>query len=346
MMLDLINHRPTIKDERWKYTSLRALDQFPFLTAEKASFDASLIPALPFETAGQIVYVDGHLMSSSNMNTNIPSDTLIKHPIDCVFIATDAAKSCALNIEQIIEIGESSSVSFIFRSIGLTPEQYVANISRTIRAGKDAQVSIYLIQTQSDNAFHLEQLLVDAKEYANINVHALSLGAQLSRTDVCVNYSGQYAQSNVYGIYHVNQKQHVDFHFDAEHHASHCLTQQHAKGCVDDEARAVFNGRVMVPKQSIKSSSEQSHHGLLLSKRARIDAKPELEIDCDDVQCRHGATVGALRQEALFYLMSRCIDEKTAKSMLELAHVVSLLDKVTHQGIQSYMLDLLRRKYG
>jgi Fe-S cluster assembly protein SufD len=118
------------------------------------------------------------------------------------------------------------------------------------------------------------------------------------------------------------------------------------KGCVDGDARAVFNGLVSVPARSVKSVSEQSHHGLLLSRRARIDAKPELSIDCDDVQCRHGATVGALRQDAIFYLTSRGIEEKEAKSMLELAHVTSLLSAIENEPIKAYMEENLRRCHG
>jgi Fe-S cluster assembly protein SufD len=118
------------------------------------------------------------------------------------------------------------------------------------------------------------------------------------------------------------------------------------KGCVDGDARAVFNARVRVPRHSHHSLSEQSHHGLLLSRRARIDAKPELEIDCDDVQCRHGATVGSLNRDALFYLVSRGIEESQAQSMLELAHVVSLLEKIKDPQVKDYMQDLIRGRNG
>ena len=369
---------PTIKHEQWKYTSLRELDQFLFLTAEKSLADDCVFPALPFETAGQCVFVNGYFMraisrlpegvSVENMSfQSIPSHAFslmsaaasaeslrivvvdnisIDKPIDCVFLFTDLAKDCATHMRLNLSIGKQSKVNFISRFVGQTECSYLSNNDMHIDSGESSEVNIYHLQTHSRAAFHIERLSASLSDHAVLNVHSMSLGAKLARMDVDICYQGTQAQSQVCGIYHVDGQQHVDYHLNADHISPHCRSEQHVKGCVDGDARAVFNARVRVPRHSHHSLSEQSHHGLLLSRRARIDAKPELEIDCDDVQCRHGATVGSLNRDALFYLVSRGIEESQAQSILELAHVVSLLEKIKDPQVKDYMQNLIRGRHG
>lgn len=369
----MISFGSTLNKERWKYTSLRGLDGFPFSDVQPLKTSHVTVPVLPFETAGRLVFVDGfyvpgqsdfpetisikmieaefpqdnpfmkHLKPSLSEGVEITVEALaeVAKPIDCVFLFTDKSKDCASHLHHRIHLKQGAKASFIMRYVGLTSESYVTNTHTLIHTEPDAQVTLYHFQLQGKKAFHVEAITTHQARNSAVTLHSLSLGALLARIDFTANYHDVHAASTVYGVYHVNGRQHVDYHLDAEHLVSYGKTAQHVKGCVDDEARAVFNGRVCVKPGAIKAISDQSHHGLLLSKYARIDAKPELEIDCDDVQCRHGATVGALRADALFYLMARGIDEAKAKAMLELAHAASLLDAIDSPDIKTYMHDLL-----
>ncbi len=370
---------PTIKQEKWKYTSLRILDQFPFLTPTKIEMDAIEIPALPFDVSGRIVFVNGYFDKklsvlpeeveisdlplpeltidrqlfalnisalTEGMNVTIKENMELKFPIDCVFIFNDNAKDCAIHSCLCIDVKNNSKCDMVMRYIGMTESSYFSNNQIMLNVGENARLALHHIQEQSGQAIHVEHMDISHEKNAQSSIHSLSLGAKIARIDMDSRYLSSHASCSMHGIYRVEEKQHVDYHMNASHEVSHCQTAQHVKGCVAGEARAVFNGRVEVKSGAVKSVSEQSHHGLLLSRRARIDAKPELEIDCDDVQCRHGATVGALRPDALFYLMSRGIPENQAQAMLELAHVTSLLSMIKNQDIQSYMESLLGGRYG
>ncbi|MFI4956977.1 MAG: Fe-S cluster assembly protein SufD [Gammaproteobacteria bacterium] len=358
-----------IQSERWKYTSLRALDGFPFSAPKAKPVSDVKIPVLPFETSGRLVFVDGFFVEtlsdfsspitlnmieaffpdenpfmkhlpealSEGIEITVESGIEIAKPIDLVFLFTDNAEDCALHMHHRVHLKSHANASFVIRYLGDTKESYVANIHTVFDLEAASKATLYHIQLQGEKAYHVENIRFNQSKDSEMTVHTLTLGALLTRIDMNAHYQAAHAQSHIYGVYHVSGRQHVDYHLDAEHFHPFGRTTQHVKGCVDDNARAVFNGRVSVKPGAVKAYSEQSHHGLLLSRRARIDAKPELEIDCDDVQCRHGATVGALRADALFYLMSRGFNESQAKATLQLAHASSLIDEISVPEIREYM---------
>lgn len=363
-----------VHPEHWKYTSLRGLSDFAFLSPKNNPSFTVPIPDVPFKTSGRVVFVDGHYSPahshfpaeitvqmilaafpednpfiqhlkptlSEGVEIRVTAHQRIIDPLDCVFVFTEDAEACAAHLHHRIHFEQGSVAALVMRYLGLSDlVGYVANVHTDIVMEAGANGTVYHLQQQGKKAYHVESIRTQQASHATLTMHSLSVGALLSRIEFDAQYHDAHASSLFYGIYHVSGRQHVDYHLNGEHNVAWGSTQQHVKGCVNDEARAVFNGRVAVKPHAVKAQSAQSHHGLLLSKRARIDAKPELEIDCDDVQCRHGATVGAIRQDALFYLTARGIPEKQARVMLELAHVSSLLSHVSRDDIRDHLEKIL-----
>ena len=163
---------------------------------------------------------------------------------------------------------------------------------------------------------------------------ALSLGGKLARCDIDVELDEPGAEVNLNGLYLTNQRQHVDNHTLIEHKQPHTVSNEHYRGIMNGHSRAVFNGKVIVHEQAQKTEAHQSNANLLLSNNAEVDTKPELEIYADDVKCSHGATVGRLDENMLFYLRSRAVDKDKARSLLTYAFADEIIRDIKFPEIR------------
>ncbi|MGD1976638.1 MAG: Fe-S cluster assembly protein SufD, partial [Gammaproteobacteria bacterium] len=193
------------------------------------------------------------------------------------------------------------------------------NAVTEIRGGAGSRVEHYRLQEEPAQAFHIGGLHARLQRDASLDSHNIQVGAALARLDIGVSLEEPGAELRLNGLYTVDGKRHVDNHTRVDHLAPETRSDELYRGIVDDRGRAVFNGKAVVHKDAQRIDAHQSNKNLLLSQQAEVDTKPELEIYADDVKCSHGATVGQLDKNALFYLLSRGIGEEVARKLLTYA---------------------------
>jgi Fe-S cluster assembly protein SufD len=214
---------------------------------------------------------------------------------------------------------------------------YFNNITTEIKLAANANIEHYKVQQESNKAFHIATLQVDQQRDSTFTSHSVSLGAQLARNDINSWMGDEGATCNLNGLYVTEGRQHCDFHTRIDHAMPHCTSNEFYKGILDGHSRAVFNGQVHVHPNAQKSDAQQSNKNLLLSKDAEVDTKPQLEIYADDVTASHGATVGQLDQNMMFYLRSRGIDYNAAHALLVYGFARSVIEKMSLEPLQKHL---------
>jgi Fe-S cluster assembly protein SufD len=222
--------------------------------------------------------------------------------------------------------------------------RYFTNAVTEIVAGEGAVVDHYKVQRESTDAFHVGAHFVSVGRSANFTSTSIALGGALVRNGVSVTLS-EGSDATLNGLYIVNGTQHVDNHTAIDHAKPHGTSHELYKGILDGKASAVFNGRILVRKDAQKTDSKQTNKNLVLSDEAVIDTKPELQILADDVRCTHGATIGQLDAEAMFYLQSRGIGKSDARSLLTWAFAQDIVDRVRIVPLRNSLERILFEKF-
>lgn len=298
-----------------------------------ASRDAGLTSALQ-EAAAVFAKPEHHSKESpfAALNTSLLRDATVMHiaagtvvsrPIILTYITTGAEdKSVSDNVlacaqpRMFASFGRLSEAVVIENHVGIDGQAYLSNSVTDIYLAAGARVSYGHMQRESHEAFHISSTRAWLERDSRLESLQVSLGAKLARQDLKVRLAASGAEALLDGLYLAHGTQHVDNHTSLEHAVGDTRSEQVYKGILDDEARAVFNGRVWIAPDAQRSNSSQLNNNLLLSVKAEVDTKPELEIYADDVKASHGATVGRLDDEALFYLRSRAIETNEAVKML------------------------------
>lgn len=211
-----------------------------------------------------------------------------------------------------------------------------------IEIGADAKLVRYSLQNGAANAIDLAHTTVSVAETGRYHAIALMFGGKLARAETEVVLAGEAASCLIHGAYLLSGSTHADMTTRVVHASPNGQTRELFKGAVQDHARGVFQGKILVERAAQKTDARQNHHALMLSEGAEIDAKPELEIYADDVQCAHGNTIGALDDQALFYMRQRGIPEAQAKALLVEAFVTDVFDAIDHDGVRDWFSDLAR----
>lgn len=283
-------------------------------------------------------------MMSNGVLLYIPEGITIEEPIALTHVQTQ--KDQAVYLRHLI-IAEANSKATVIEAYQSNIEcSYLMNTVTEVFVGAGAQLTHCKIQRESKSAYHLGHVSVKqmrGSEYAN---HSLSLGGQLVRSDISLYLMEEKAHSLMNGIYAPAEGQHVNHHTAVYHLVPNCSSEQDYKGILDGHSRGVFNGKVFVAKNAQHTDAKQQNKNLLLSAHAEIDTKPQLEIFADDVLCSHGATVGQLDEEALFYLATRGIDRLEASHYLIHAFARENLRLIPHLQLAEHMADLLTQQLG
>jgi len=218
---------------------------------------------------------------------------------------------------------------------------YFNNCVTEVVAMDNAIVTHYKLQQESIEAYHIGSVYGQLSKSAQLYSHSFSFGGRLVRSDTLVSFEEQGGHCGMNGLYLVGDHQHVDHHTTAFHKVPHCTSDEFYKGILNGNSRAVFNGKVVVAQDAQKTNASQQNKNLLLSKQAEVDTKPQLEIYADDVKCAHGATVGQLDEDALFYLQSRGLNPEQAKEFLLTAFVADRIEQVKFKGLKQRLTDLM-----
>jgi Fe-S cluster assembly protein SufD len=334
---------PTTKEEEWRFTSVAPIAKAQFPTAAPSLNGHGLRTALE-RHPGLIEEHLGHYANCENpfvaLNTanfedgaflHIPGDTVIEEPL-CIDIT--AVPDRTTHPRNLIIVGAGSQVRIVERYTGRGA--YFTNAVTEIVIGENSIVEHVKLQEESLDAFHVATVQVHQSRNSNFKSHNISLGGLLVRNDVNAVLSTG-CEGTLNGLYLISGKQHVDNHTALDHAAPHASSHELYKGILDGASSAVFNGKIFVRKDAQKTDAKQTNKNLVLSENSTINTKPELQILADDVRCTHGATVGQLDQEALFYLLTRGIGRTDARDLLIYAFARDIIDRIGIPSVREYL---------
>lgn len=289
-------------------------------------------------------YADNKVSPFTALNTafiqhgtyiNIPKNSVVDKPINILYLSKDNQQTLAVHPRNLIIMGEQSEATLIESYIGLDDADYFTNAVTEATLSKSAILKHYKIQQESVNAYHIGNLNIMQDRDSRFESNSISLGGTLVRNDIHGQLAAEGAEIIMNGLYMTNDKQHVDNHTRVDHLKPNTHSSENYRGVLNGKSRGVFNGKVVVHPQAQKIEAHQNNANLLLSDDAEIDTKPELEIYADDVKCSHGATVGQLDENMLFYLRSRAIDEETARSLLTYAFADEVISNIDFAPVRN-----------
>jgi Fe-S cluster assembly protein SufD len=268
----------------------------------------------------------------------IPKGVVVKEPIHILYVSA-ATEAPLISHPHNLIVAEDDSQAFIVEDyVSLNDnDTYFSNVVTEIVAGENTVLSHYLIERESKKAFNISTLRVQQSRNSNFSSHSVLIGGSLVRNNVHPVMVGEGCDCLVNGLFMANGRQHMDNYMRVEHASPHCDSRQFYNGILDGRAHGVFSGRIVVHKGAQKTDAKQTNRNLVLSERAQIDTKPQLEIYADDVKCTHGATIGQLNQEAIFYLRSRGIDEELARTMLLVAFANESIERMKIEPMRRYL---------
>ena len=369
---------PTRHDEAWKYSATdvlrteryaaqtsamtdwhRSSSDFPLTTLGKWPAGVIVLPwadavithaAIIAQYLGTIaVHTHGFLAQNTALFQEglfiyVPSGVCLDEPL--VMTHWQDQMQQARFTRTLVIAEPNSSMTMLEYYQGDEQTAYFTNALTEVYVGAGAHVTHYKIQRESPLAYHVGELAVLQAAGSQLNSHSLSLGGKWVRSDTTITLAAPHAKCLMNGIYAPTGRQHVDHHTLVQHDAPDCVSDQNYKGMVSGQARAVFNGKVVVAHGAQHSHATQQNKNLLLSTQAEIDTKPQLDIFADDVVCTHGATVGQLDEEALFYLGTRGISPLEASRYLVQAFVTDNLAHVALKPLACWMSDLIMQQVG
>jgi len=269
---------------------------------------------------------------------------VVERPIHLIFISRHRAQAVTSNIRNIIIGGKHSRATVIESYVGDDESNNFTNSVTRVVMQPEACLDHYKFQSESPTSYHIGQLHVFQQNASRLRSYSIALGGRLARTDITTLFSGENARAEMLGIYLPQGKQHIDHHTLADHRSPNCVSNEHYRGVIDGHGRAVFNGKVVVRQGAEKTDARQENHNLMLSDDGEVDTKPELEIYADDVKCSHGATIGQVDQDALFYLRARGIDMETANQLLTHAFLKKPLAAVDIAELKAWINSAINRR--
>ena len=275
----------------------------------------------------------------------IPAHTTVEEPIHLVFISDAGAAPLVSHPLSVVFAGVGSRATIVETHAGIAGGIYLSNAVTEIVLDEGAVVEHYKVQNEVESAFHLAFMDVRQGRGSQFSAHSVAVGAVLARHEVQVTLEAPEAQVALNGLYLPRGRQHLDNPTTIVHAAPHCTSRALYKGVVDGHGRGVFDGRIVVQPGAMKTDARQTNKNLLLSASAQAYSRPRLEIFADDVKCAHGATVGQLDDEALYYLRTRGIPQQAARNLLTYAFAAEMLELIQVPPLRSRVQQMLATRF-
>jgi Fe-S cluster assembly protein SufD len=272
---------------------------------------------------------------------HLPAFAVLRAPIHLLFVSTAAGKATLSQPRNLIILGAGSQATVVETYAGLREEVYLTNAVTEAVLGDGARLDHYKLQEESARAFHLALLQVNHGRDSKFTSHSVALGSALARNEVRALFAREGSECTLNGLYMAAGKQHLDNRTVIDHQSPRCTSRELYKGVLDGQSRGVFSGRVLVREDAQKTDASQANKNLLLSDDALVDTKPQLEIFADDVKCAHGAAVGQLDEDALFYLRSRGIGREAARSLLTYAFASEMVNLIPFAPLRARVRQLV-----
>jgi Fe-S cluster assembly protein SufD len=264
---------------------------------------------------------------------HIPRRCVLEEPVQVVHVSVPGELPMAVHPRTLVLVEQEAQVSIVESYLGWGGA-YLTNAVTELVVREHAVVRHYKVTREAPGTFHLGTLQIHQEGQTDVLSHCLTLGGGLLRHNIGSALTGAGGHCRLLGLYLAGGDQHVDNHLRVEHVAPHCDSREVFKGILDGQARAVFTGRIVVHRGAQKTDAKQTNKNLMLSGTAQVNTKPQLEIHADDVKCTHGATIGQIDREALFYLRSRGMAEAAARSLLVYAFAGESLSEIAHEPLR------------
>ena len=303
--------------------------------ARCASYDKQAFVALNTAFAEDGAYIE------------ISKDVVLNSPIYLRYVAGASHEPIMYYPRNLIVMGQGSQATIIEQYLSANQDNedlYLTNAVTEVVVGENAKVDYIKEQDESKKAFHVATLVFEQERASSVNTTSLAFGSVLAREEVIAVLNGPGAECSLNGLYITTGGQHVDNHTTIDHAKPHCSSRELYKGVLDGKSTGVFNGKIVVRKDAQKTDSKQSNKNLLLAEDCVINTKPQLEIYADDVKCTHGATIGQIDAESIFYLRSRGIALEEARTMLTQAFANDVINKIKSEPLRSRLTSTLVEK--
>jgi Fe-S cluster assembly protein SufD len=365
---------PTIKDEEWKYTSLKKVIANDYSIENKGEIvDALSIEKYSLGLENRIIFSDGKLintpkiegvsisgfsdfesrlentisalnsaLSKNGFTITVAKNTIVNAPIEILFLNT--ASDNFSQYRNLISVGENAEIKFVEKIQNINNSSSFVNHFTQINCDKNTKVEYNKIQNNNPDTKLIDTVDVYQNQDSTCNINTLIFGGSFTRNNLNFEQNGTNCESNMNGVSMLDNKQLADNHTFVDHKSAHCRSNEMYKGVYLGESKGVFNGKIMVRPDAQKIDAFQSNNNLLLSETSTIDSKPQLEIYADDVKCSHGCTIGQLDEDALFYMRSRGIGIAEAKAILTYAFASEAINNITVEPVQLLAQQLLAKK--
>jgi Fe-S cluster assembly protein SufD len=351
---------PTTRVEEWRYTSLAPLQKIAWRTDDSAPAEVVSTSTLAGRAAHEWVFVNGRRVSGGDafasdvepgryadwernamvalnlaqmqdgVRLEIPANTVVDGFLHLLFIGR--GPGIWSHPRNVIVVGRNAQVTIVETYVGTG--SYFTNSVTEIAAGDGAVVDHYRVECESFDAFHISSVFIHEERAASVTSRSVILGGAIARAETHVALAGEGASIALDGLFAGTGTQHLDTRTVIDHIKPHCESLELYKGVLDEQARGIFDGRIIVRPDAQKTVSRQENRNLLLSETAVVDSKPTLEIHNDDVKCNHGSTIGQIEQEPLFYLRSRGIGEDDARNLLVHAFASEIVDRMKIEPVR------------
>ncbi|MCL6259916.1 Fe-S cluster assembly protein SufD [Aquiflexum sp. TKW24L] len=275
----------------------------------------------------------------------IPKNQKVENPILFLFL-NQSNGGQVIQPRILIEVEENAEVTFLEDNISLDDKAYFSNTVTEIKVGQNSQVHYNRLQNESKNAISVNNTETDIHRDAVFTSVVVSLSGDMVRNNLSLNLLDSGCEGNMYGLYLLNGKTHVDNHTNVDHTKPHAQSNELYKGVLADSSRGVFNGKIFVRQDAQKTNAFQQNNNILLSEDAIVNTKPQLEIWADDVKCSHGCTTGQLDEEALFYLRARGLGKEQARGMLLYAFTGEVMDHISDEAFQNHVVNIVQTRLG
>ena len=277
-----------------------------------------------FAALNQAFFLDGGFV-------HVPAGQIVEEPIQLVYVSTAPQSGATFHPRNLVIAETNSKVTVIESYVSLGGAGYFTNVVTELFAGDNATLEFVKFQDEATDAYHLAAFHGEFGRASHVSVHSFALGAKLSRNNIRTKLAGEGLECVLNGLYLTKHEQLADHHMVVEHAQPNCASHEYFNGILDDKSKGVFHGRILVQPIAQKTDAKQTNKNLLLSDDATANTKPQLEIYADDVKCTHGATIGQLNAESIFYLRTRGIGPDTARQMLIHAFAGEIIERIRHE---------------
>jgi len=314
------------------------------LASGTVSLEQHLARHAPFENHTFVALNTAFLHDGAYVE--IPKGLVLDKPLYVLHVTAANGKPTVTHPRNLVIAGAESQATLIEGYLAWDDGTYLTNAVSEVVVGDNAVMHYCRLQQDSEQAYHFGALYVRLGRDANATTHSLGLGAALARQEVAVVLDGEGSECQLNGLYVVNGRQHIDNYTTLDHAKAHTSSREFYKGVLDGKSSGVFHGRIIVRPGAQKTDAKQSNKNLLLSDDATINTKPQLEIYADDVKCTHGATVGQIDPEAIFYLRSRGIGQDEARQMLTYAFANEIIGRIKYAPLAERLEDAVFARLG